>query len=369
MIVNYSGNSSLSIDSLTGLRFIAAMMVLISHFPIPGVSGFGLNIMRSGYAGVTVFFVLSGFIISLHYFDDFSRGAIFATWRSFFVARFARVYPVYILFNLYFLTGSSSGSDFLPYIFAVQTWSSDINIAYGQNPPSWSVGVEIFLYILFPFLAPVLDKLGLTSSKTTLVISLFVTFLVMFGAALFFSYSGRADLPYSDPNSAHRWLYRMPLARLGDFLIGIYAAIYYKIYFKQGISGERKWIFATYSSIFVIVVLMGSGSVLFSAFSWDIAYALPCFFLILGLSLGKGSRVAVFLGSPVLIILGEASYSLYLVHALMGAMLKGSAEYSLSGLIHYIMFVAFVVVVSIGVHKLIEVPSRSFLRRKLMAPV
>ena len=62
------------IDALTGLRFFAALIVAVSHFPqIIPIDGLHVALERQGAAGVTIFFVLSGFVLTYNYADTFAR--------------------------------------------------------------------------------------------------------------------------------------------------------------------------------------------------------------------------------------------------------------------------------------------------------
>src|ERR1051325_12098355 len=83
------------IKSLTAFRFLAAMAVFIFH--LPDFQGHRNNIyFPKGYVGVTFFFILSGFVLAYNYHDKFlslDRGGI----KKFYLARFARVYPVHFL--------------------------------------------------------------------------------------------------------------------------------------------------------------------------------------------------------------------------------------------------------------------------------
>src|ERR1700722_10812729 len=87
------------IPSLTGLRFIAAMLVVISHATIMMVKYSEPPILvtvleQLAYEGMRLFFVLSGFVIYLNYSQSVSSRA--GLW-NFFVARFARLYPLYFI--------------------------------------------------------------------------------------------------------------------------------------------------------------------------------------------------------------------------------------------------------------------------------
>ena len=88
------------IRPLTALRFVAALMVFIHHFYAPVYSlafkkpaTFGEAVAIEGHIGVTIFFVLSGFLITLRYF----LGTEPRTWslKEYIVRRIARIWPLY----------------------------------------------------------------------------------------------------------------------------------------------------------------------------------------------------------------------------------------------------------------------------------
>ncbi|MBD0283866.1 MAG: acyltransferase [Bacteroidota bacterium] len=87
---------------LTGVRFMAAFFVFIFHYnPFPK-NTFIWGICNEMYSGVSIFFVLSGFLICYNYFDSSSLRLSFV--KSYFIKRFARIYPVYfVLTNIFYL--------------------------------------------------------------------------------------------------------------------------------------------------------------------------------------------------------------------------------------------------------------------------
>src|SRR5579885_1934252 len=91
------------INSLTGLRFYAALLVFFSHFYIFSYflnlqSGIWYEILQQiGWLGVSLFFVLSGFVLYVNYLTPEKQKK--NCW-DFYTARFARIYPVFILTTL-----------------------------------------------------------------------------------------------------------------------------------------------------------------------------------------------------------------------------------------------------------------------------
>lgn len=88
------------LTALTGLRFLAAIHVVLFHRreAFPGLPYAVENLLVSGNIGVNLFFVLSGFVLAYNYMNDDGL----PSRREFWVARFARIYPVYLLAFLLF---------------------------------------------------------------------------------------------------------------------------------------------------------------------------------------------------------------------------------------------------------------------------
>lgn len=354
-----------NIDSLTGFRFVAAMMVFFSHYAIPGLGPTAHRTTQSGYAGVTMFFVLSGFVIAYNYLERFEAGMSARSVGEYLVARLARVYPLYLCFIV--LGWLVQGSPTLPWahLLAIQTWSADAELAFSLNAPAWSIGVEVFLYLAFPLLVPIIVQSGVLSSFRRLQVAAALVALAMLSAAVYFALSGLNDLPYGDPTSGHRWLYRTPATRLGDFLLGIFGAVYFTRFARSDAASVRRWGFMTLLAVALVLLFMATKKNYRSAVSWDVAYALPGILLIIGLAINRRTLISRVLGSPALVLLGEASYALYLVHVPAGPLRPATAGGPAFELALYLMFVGLVIALSIGLHIALERPSRRWIRRWL----
>ena len=155
-----------AIPPLTSLRFFAAALVVAFHYDpdrFPRLPDFIHDWLETGYESVTFFFILSGFVLSYVYFGT-DPGRTNTTLKSFFVARFGRLFPAYYLSLLIALPFFVAPNFFqeepapanLPYhglavLFSVQSWWPEAALAW--NPPAWSVSVEWFLYLTFPVIA------------------------------------------------------------------------------------------------------------------------------------------------------------------------------------------------------------------------
>lgn len=83
------------LPALTGLRLLAALYVVSFHYAPPLSQGFDV-FTSAGYSAVSLFFILSGFVLAYNHID-MERDAITVDRGRFWLSRFARVYPAYLL--------------------------------------------------------------------------------------------------------------------------------------------------------------------------------------------------------------------------------------------------------------------------------
>ena len=354
------------LDALTGLRILAAGAVFLCHTPIPlFLPDFVRTFMMSGYTGVTVFFILSGFVLTWSY----SRTILPLTGRgmwSFAVARFARIYPLYLvglLIAVIPLISRGRGEPLmLLHATTLQVWSGDVSRALDYNGPAWSIGVEVFLYACFPLLILALVKIR-DRPRALLAIALLAV-AIAFALAWWFVATGRAALPTTDPESVHRWLYRTPITRLGDFVLG--AAIALLVMLKP--LGRNLAVPAQIVGLGSIVVLMSYGPLFATAWSWDAAYMIPAALLIWGLASAPHHGLSKFLATKPMVILGEASFAFYILHwpiVGFGGFITIEYDSWWSWALHATGAFVLMLAIAILAHYVIERPSQRWLRSRL----
>ncbi len=207
---------------------------------------------------------------------------IASTW-NYAVARIARVMPLYwLILVLVVVVWNSFGPPHTTnglwwHFLAIQAWTGDLKLAYAWNGPGWSVGVELFLYAMFPIL--IVMARVLTSTRRAVIPAIFLM-AAMATLVILFHLTGNDRLSLSDPASAHRWIYRSPLMRLGDFTLGICGAlIYARERGRASLINPAPFVAAAMSLL--ILGLMMVPQLLDSSPSYDLAYAVPGAVLIL----------------------------------------------------------------------------------------
>ena len=350
-----------AIPALTGMRFIAALMVFVSHYNIPGLRGNFLRFVNSGYSGVTFFFVLSGFVLAYNYFGVFEQ-QFARSIPAYFISRLARVYPLYLFCTLFAWFSSGGSTPLVPYLGAVQAWSSSSVFAYGLDGPSWSISVEAFLYLCFPVIFLIFRSVGIIGHRRRALAVALIVVAMQFALAYWFISTGHGSVNTSaaDPNSSHRWLYRNPATRLFDFTLGILTAAFALRSGEPSRRSTRLWSAAIWMSLLSVAMLMAAKSIYFTAWSWDAVYALPFAVCIAGITLSGRSLVSRLLSTRSMVTLGASSYPFYLLHMLMRPMYT-SASVS-NSYAFYTAFLIFVVATSVGFHFAIEEPCRRLVR-------
>jgi peptidoglycan/LPS O-acetylase OafA/YrhL len=348
--------------ALTGLRFFAAALVVFYHFGAAVATRLpraGQNIIHAGYSSVGLFFVLSGFVLAWNY----SERAVTPT--DFWKARFARIYPAYFLSLLlaapFVLSDPRAlkvglGAVFvLPMVQAWTPWTASL-----WNPPAWSLSVEAFFYLTFPWLVARLTRVP-DRSLLRLSLAAWGGSLAVAGVYLALHPGGsgwRLDSPTQDLVSLHAIKF-LPLLHLPEFLMGMVAGILCRRNPAVAHRSSRVWLW---------LGLAVSGGVLAS--SDRVPYLLlhngllsPAFALLVpALALGQ-SRLGWFLSLPAIHLLGEASYGVYILQAPLSRWWEALAPLQSTG--EFWLFLAFLTLASVLSFQFLERPCRKWLRQRL----
>jgi peptidoglycan/LPS O-acetylase OafA/YrhL len=154
------------LDSLTTLRFGAALLVFVLHvYVYVWYAGgdmeqvpFGAVALRSALAGVSFFFLLSGFVLTWSAREE-------DTPRTFIRRRLAKIYPNHLVtwvvaLLLLLWAGEQVGAlRALSTLLLVEAWISLPEVGLGVNPVSWTLACELFFYLCFPYLHRLIAKI------------------------------------------------------------------------------------------------------------------------------------------------------------------------------------------------------------------
>lgn len=297
---------------LTSLRFFAAFAVVLQHLHLfePG-----------GSAAVEFFFVLSGFILTYGYESKLETINL-QSLSNFWILRFARLYPVYVL------TGITAASlwigsqwpfsllDIARSLFAMQVYFDIGDRVYIFNGPSWSVADEFFFYACFPFILAGLRFLKIHKSAPRLLSAWIIIFALRVAISL-------AIQSEAEPFSFGWWLlYISPYTRIAGFIHGVilgYVFLFLKITSKNDtIKNRTMWTIIELFAILMTAAMVSPQLTSHSprVFQFGVISAIPICFAIYVFALGRGwlSRI---LSSRLLVHLGEISFSIYMIHAIV----------------------------------------------------
>lgn len=295
--------------ALTGLRFFLALWVILHHLTGQkmmleqwelGLPVLAQSLIRGGYLAVQTFFILSGFVLAQSYSrTDWNRTSLI----RFGIARFARIYPVYLLSlvvvsRFIFETLSQPGRTVLQkaallgdYGFVLLGWMGSLRV--GWNTPAWSLSCEIFFYLCFPLLFLWLRNSG--AAKLVLALALSVVVPVLLA-------------------NAHVPVYWKPIHHVGDFTAGIAASgllVVLRSRWPQAANNGFFWV----AGAFIAGATFISRPQMLDGMPFDLNTVLRPLNVIalVGLALG-GGFIANALSTRAAEFLGKASYSMYIMH-------------------------------------------------------
>ena len=295
------------IPEIDGLRFLAVLSVYIYHLAGDILrhtspewheslnSNWLFSVTQILNVGVPLFFVLSGFILSLPFADARRRGVPSPSLKKYFLRRITRLEPPYILclllfFSLKIAAARGTAAGMLPHLIASIFYAH--NFSFGEpstiNIVAWSLEVEVQFYILAPLLTMVFAPSKAFARRSALIALMFLTT----GISRVFT-----DHGVHGPSL---------LGYLQYFVAGFMLT---ELYLSRGNWLQR-------NVLWDLVALAGWPALLFLSVRGgsSIAWLAPWLILVLFVSAFRGVAMNRFIVNPWITTIGGMCYTIYLLH-------------------------------------------------------
>lgn len=302
------------LDALTGLRFYAALLVFAFHISLsrffigdaPAVEPLQFIFKNGGWFGVTFFFILSGFVLMWSARAGDTPGRFI--WR-----RIAKIVPNHVVtfFCALAITGlgAATAGEAAANLLLLHAWIPADTAFFSINHPSWSLSAELFFYLAFPFVLPLVKRIPrpkLLLIGAGLIGLITIAPLVagvlpqgeVFGA-------NHLESPLYGASIPQIWaVYALPPVRFLEFALGMLAAR----------AVNEKILPSIPLGPAILLAVIGYVVSLFLPIAWqmDAAYVLPVLVLVTAAAQDKAPP-GIF-ASRTAVRLGELSFAFYMVH-------------------------------------------------------
>jgi peptidoglycan/LPS O-acetylase OafA/YrhL len=350
------------IESLTFFRFIAAAIVVIFHYGRgTALAKLAPGFLTAGPEMVSFFFVLSGFVLMIAYWDrDLDT-------KKFLRARFARIVPIYYLALIAVLF--LEGADFekraiLLNVSFLQSWFPPYPLSI--NIPAWALSVELFFYVSFPI---VIRMLKTTSLHPLKLLGAAFSFWLFTQVILINLYNSSFYQPF--PSISHDLIFYFPLSHLSAFLFGIAGGYFYLRGTKKVFNNTWILTFGFLAICVAVFYTISNRNVFIRLFDAKIPFAAGSFaplfiLLILFAAYAQKTTLLGWLSNRLFGLLGSASYIIYIFQLpfkqFMDVYVFPDLNLSNNDASFYIYFIA-LVLFSVLVFHLVEKPVQQLLTK------
>jgi len=304
--------------------------------------------------GVSLFFIISGFSLTLTYKDKF-KNITLGIFSNYLFKRFIRIYPLFWLILILYLGALSFGGREMPSLLEVL---SNVTITFslfneykgGLSVGSWSIGLEIIFYLLLPFCLYMTGKY--------FKLSLFVLALIIVLSIYFSAYHMYEDMD-------NYWQERLHIINhLYFFIFGIISSLIYNLYSFLSIS-RNILLLGILLMVGVLIFYPIYGSTLYCVYQENlIIFTITIFnIFILIVLLNKDVRSGIIMNT--LGFLGDRSYTMYLLHPIVYLFSKNmlfSVIEIHSVFLKTIIMISISIVCSDLIYRFYEIPIKNYFR-------
>lgn len=356
------------LPALTGLRAFTATNIVFFHFWNPAWFGPLAPMMDNGYVGVNFFFLLSGFILTYNYADKLDAGQF--DRAQFWQTRVSRLYPVYLLglvisFPILELEWKyrTHGNFFLGLSLTTimqQGWSP--KLATFWNTPAWTLSCEVAFYLMFPLLLAI--KWPKSVRKLLLILlGCWLASMVLPAIYMWVRPDGLGPINRSSNSYWLRAVKLTPLPHLPSFTFGIVLS---RLNDRLKLTDRSRFWLALVGIGAVSTVMMQGQRVPFLLMHNGLIS--PLFALAI-LGLVGHHLITYVLRFRLFVIVGEASYCLYIIHFNLWDWIHRSGILVRLHIVRFDPWISYFMleIAALIAYRCIERPSRNWLHTVLPA--
>jgi len=352
------------LPALTGLRAFAALNLVFFHFSNPKDFGWLAPVVDNGYSSVSFFLLLSGFILAYNYSDRAAQGEM--RIGQFWLARFSRLYPVY-LFSLVVSLGMLAlefhahrglvfATGMILTLTLLQGWSPTLSTFW--NTPAWTMSTEAFFYMVFPMVV----RWKRPRKLVWLLALLASLWLAGMLCPALYTWLHPDGALHPDRYSNGWWIRALkftPPPHLPSFLFGVALA---DLHSRLAITSRWRLPLGL-AGVASIYLVLSHGEKVPYVFLHD-GLMMPLFGLAI-LGLAGENILSRFFGFLPFVLLGEASYCLYLLHFNLWTLIHDSGVLQKTGLIRLDPWFSYLLLVlgAVMTMKWLEKPGQRLIRR------
>ena len=350
------GNQKIYFPNLNGLRFIAALLVIVHHieqiksiFRIDNYWGSVPFVEIIGKLGVILFFVLSGFLITYLLLAEEHRFKAINI-KNFYVRRILRIWPLYFLiiilsflvfphidiFSLPGYTEDAVYSNLWLKLLLYTLFYSNLVLAFLGAVPfashTWSIGTEEQFYLVWPVL------LKIVKQNRIMLMVMIILFYVAFNFSLATHYTD--FLPFKKNIRSFWSMFNIDCMAIG----GIFAILLFQ---KSKLLNPLQNSSLFYASVILVTMMMIIG--VHIPFIHYEVYSLLFAIIILNFATNKNMKIS--LENRAFNYLGNISYGLYMYHPIaivMALAISTHLNYTENWLIYLLSFVITAAIASIS---------------------
>jgi peptidoglycan/LPS O-acetylase OafA/YrhL len=352
------------LNALTGLRCFAAVNIVLFHFSNPNWFGPLAPVVNAGYASVSFFILLSGYVMAYNYAEKARAGQLDTV--RFYEARFTRLYPIYLLSLILAWemipaerVAHTPGMFWTGIVLSpllLQGWIPAI--ATFLNTPAWTMSAESFYYVLFPWMARWKRPVSIRPQLAKLL-GVWLLGLVPGMLYVIFNPYGIAHI---DRFSYGPWLQALkytPIPHLCSFIFGVLLAALDELIDR---SSHLRWMLGVFGFA-ATFGLLSLGDRVPYAIKHD-GLLMPLFGCII-LGLAGNNWLAYGFGLRPLVFVGESSYCLYLLHFNLWNMIHNSHILDRLKLARFDPWISYVLLIALALCALhfVEKPCQRQLRK------